>query len=554
MANVYQDNTTESKLRGQYYTPADFVQLILAELKISLNDRFIDPSCGDGSFLCGVIECIATSVVEEDKPVVANILLHHLIGFDSDRNAIDNARTNLQQAFRNSFGVEFALECFHVFCVDALQYLSLKRLFEDLGIDELSETERLVVIGNPPYVEAKRLNSTVKECLKNLYPDAICGAPDLYIYFVYVCLSWLRTFDRLAFILPNKMMVNSNAQRIRYHIVTQGKLMGIWFATQANIFTDAAVYPVVIFACGKNADNVISMKQVERVDDRLSSLTMDTISCDIFKHTKVYALFPLPKKQTLSNLLERLLIQYDKQRLSDVCDIRWCISFHRSGLRNKFVAQEMPHSEYAYKFIGGGAFSGNGEVARYSIQWFGWWIDYDEDRLRKEGNALPKLSLFSQPKIAICQNGRTIRAAFDDHGYIFKDTFLCGIPRYNDSPLSHYPRAIVGILNSKVAHFFYSHVFYGGHVNGGYLHFLNTFLIDIPMGDWTSDTAMQIELLVRRREFAEREEEQLEIEMSIEHIVRRTFGLSPSEEELLESWIKNDENWQMKDRIRRPTL
>ena len=39
------------------------------------------------------------------------------------------------------------------------------------------------------------------------------GAPDLYLYFVHVCLGWLRGGDTLAFVLPNKLLVNTNAGR-----------------------------------------------------------------------------------------------------------------------------------------------------------------------------------------------------------------------------------------------------------------------------------------------------------------------------------------------------
>ena len=45
--------------------------------------------------------------------------------------------------------------------------------------------------------------------------SAVDGAPDLYLYFLYVCLGWLRPGDRLAFVLPNKLLVNSNARAFR---------------------------------------------------------------------------------------------------------------------------------------------------------------------------------------------------------------------------------------------------------------------------------------------------------------------------------------------------
>ncbi len=572
MTNLYQENTSESKLRGQYYTPAEFVQLILGELRLSAQDRLIDPSCGDGSFLCGAIRALSETVPEEEKPAAGLALAQRLIGFDIDRTAVEQARENLRLAFRQWFGVDVPAASLQVFAIDALQFPALLPLFEKLGLPAPGENERLLVIGNPPYVEAKRLDNKIKQRLKTAYPDALCGAPDLYIYFLHVCLGWLRGQDALAFVLPNKILVNANAQQIRSHLLERNKLAGIWFATQANIFPDAAVYPVVLFARGENTGNAIVLQHIERDENTLTSAPSATIPDDIYLHTEVKALFPFPKQPQLRGLLERMLIQHDRQRLDDVCDIRWCVSFHRAGLREKYVTRSRPDSRFAKMFLGGGAFAGNGDVTRYAIQWSGWWIDYNEDVLRNEDNGLPALAMFTQPKIVICQNGRTIRAAYDESGYILKDTFLCGVVKeeknpstatltldftWEDAPveisshLSKYPRAIVGILNSKLIHFFYSHVFYGGHVNDGYLHFLSAFLVDIPLGDWTADSAARLEALVQRRERTTLPEEQLALEREIDRSVGQSFALTPIEDEMLQGWIDEDENWQARDRIRR---
>src|SRR5438034_2627380 len=126
----------------------------------------------------------------------------------------------------------------------------LDQLWRTVGLPAQPAKERLLVIGNPPYVEAKRLSSDTKAVLKARYPEAITGAPDLYLYFLHVCLGWLRPADLLAFVLPNKLLVNANAQRLRERLLNEGRLRALWFATQASIFPDAAVYPIVLFAGG----------------------------------------------------------------------------------------------------------------------------------------------------------------------------------------------------------------------------------------------------------------------------------------------------------------
>ena len=334
----------------------------------------------------------------------------------------------------------------------------------------------------------------MKAALKACYPTAVTGAPDLYLYFLHVCLGWMREADTLAFVLPNKLLVNVNAKNIRERLLDEGRLDALWLATQARVFPDAAVYPIVLFAngpapAGGSAAGLrsVSTVRITRENDGLSQGETVQMPAEWYRSTSARAFFPPPQMPLLRDALEKLLPE-EKGTLDAVLDIRWTVSFHRTGLRERYVLPHQPPDASARPFIGGGPFSGNGEVTRYRLQWAGWRIRYETEELQAQENSLPPARLFEQPKVVICQNGRTIRTAYDDQGFVLKDTFLCGVIRDPEHPLCRQPRAIVGLLCSRAVHFFYSHVFYGGHVNGGYLHFLRSFLIDIPIGRW-ADTA-----------------------------------------------------------------
>jgi hypothetical protein len=232
-------------------------------------------------------------------------------------------------------------------------------------------------------------------------------------------------------------------------------------------------------------------------------------------------------------------------------DLRWSVSFHRRGLREQYVSAIRPDSPHARPFLGGLAFAGNGEVARYRSEPAGWWIDYDRERLARDGNPLPPVELFERPKIAICQNGRTLRAAYDESGAVLKDIFLCGCLREVEHPLVRHPRALVGLLCSGTAHFFYSHVFHGGHVNGGYLHFLQSFLNDMPLGEWTEATASEVaaHVLALEGELSALERERRE--QAIEVRVEVALGVPAVSRGAVRTWLKEDANWQARERIRR---
>ncbi len=173
---------------------------------------------------------------------------------------------------------------------------------------------------------------------------------------------------------------------------------------------------------------------------------------------------------------------------------------------------------------------------------------YDVVELSRIGNAVPGPETFGPGKVVICQNGRTLRAAWDEEGLVLKDTFLAGLVRDVDHPLARHPRAIVGLLGTRAVHFFYSHVFLGGHVGGGYLHFLRSFLVDVPIGKWTTPQALQVEELVRELERGT----DAAAEERIEGIASRALGLGKSEQAAIAAWADGDANWLARERVRPP--
>lgn len=543
--NTYQAATSASKLRGQYYTPDGLVERIFGALDLGPETLVLDPSCGDGSFLRGAF-AEARRRFPGSEP---GAWVDRIAGFDVHPEAVAEAQERLQASVRTLWGVELPRERFRVSPADVLRAGGIPELLEGVGLGAAVERPRRVV-GNPPYVEAKRLDAGTKTALARRFPEALQGAPDLYLYFLHACLGWLREGDQLALVLPNKLLVSRNALALRVRLLEGRLLRGLWFATQTDAFNGAGVYPVVLFA-GPGTESTETCR-LRKVGEDFRCEAPAVIDPALYERTAARALFLPPDTDPGQTALGRLLDYPGGQRLADVLEIRWAVSFHRSGLRNRFVFPARPESPHARPFVGGGAFSGNGEVARYRVEWGGWWIDYDEARLRAERNPVPPAELFRRPKVAICQNGRTLRAAYEESGAILKDTLLCGLPM-GEHPLGRRPRALVGLLCSRAVHFFYSHVFFGGHVNGGYLHFLRSFLDDVPVGEWTDARAAGVAERVRLRERAAGGEA-LDLEREIERDVEAALGLSPEETAAVAAWAAGDPNWTARERIRRPAI
>lgn len=549
--NYFQAATSSEKLRGRYFTPPELVRLMLDQVDLGPRDLVLDPSCGDGEFLVGAVLRLA----QAHPGLEAGEVARRLVGFDVHPETVWEARKRVRAALREAFRQEVPEDQLSIRCANALDLHSRDALARELnaaGTALPAENGRLLVLGNPPYVEAKRLPAEIRKGLRERFPGAANGAPDLYLYFLHVCLHWLEGEDRLAFVLPNKVLVNQNARELRERLLAEGRLRGITFATRAEIFPDAAVYPVVLDtgALRNESETGVVLSRIEAAPGGLRREALPALPATAYRATEARAFYPTPDAPELAAALAHLASQIPAGRLNDVLDIRWSVSFHRQGLRERYVTPSRQNLLYGRKFLGGGAFNGNGEVERYQLSWDGWWINYDEEALRQERNPLPDAGLFEQPKIAICQNSRTLRAAYDPGDYVLKDTFLCGIPLTTDHPLNRHPRALVGLLCSRAVHFFYSHVFYGGHVGGGYLHFLRSFLIDIPLGEWTPDAATELAALVREREAAEPTVSEA-LEERMEMLVQEALHLDGGAAAQIRRWCEADENWQARGRVRR---
>ena len=547
--NYFQAATSADKLSGKYYTPPELIRLMLEEVEMKPGDLVLDPSSGGGEFLAQSVHYLARRG-GRGGAAGASAAAAAIAGFDISEEAVAASRQRVHAVLRQEFGCSVPETALKIRCADALELRNRADLTAALG---LGPSARVLVVGNPPYVEAKRLPAQLKERLRDRFPDAASGAPDLYLYFLHVCLGWLERDDRLALVLPNKTLVNANGASLRERIIANGELRGIMFATRAGLFPGAAVYPIVLYAGAGSTtgSTAIRLTSLHRRDGALYASELSELDPTNYVATRSRAFFPTPGSAVLRDALVQLL-RGGAGRLDEVLDIRWSVSFHRRGLRERFVLSSQPPGPHGQRYLGGSAFAGNGEVRRYRIDWRGGWIDYDAGALRREGNGLPPLELFRRAKIVICQNGRTLRAAYDPDGFVLKDTFLCGDLRASTHPLSAHPQALVGLLCSQAVHFFYSHVFHGGHVNDGYLHFLRSFLIDVPLGAWTIDCAAEVAALVDERQRAVGRRECDRTEAAIESIVSHSLGLTSRQSAAIREWAGADRNWIARHRVRTP--
>jgi type I restriction-modification system DNA methylase subunit len=80
---------------GEYYTPDWLAEFLIEKLNIdfSKNNRFLDPTCGSGTFLSIAIDKIKTNNPSSKKEIL-NKILNSVVGIDLNPLAVISAKTN----------------------------------------------------------------------------------------------------------------------------------------------------------------------------------------------------------------------------------------------------------------------------------------------------------------------------------------------------------------------------------------------------------------------------------------------------------------------------
>jgi hypothetical protein len=507
--NVAGRQTSTRKLNGQFFTPPTTAAQMVDEVAWPRGQGvLLDPCCGDGVYLEAAVRKLLRSDLSSAERRRA--ISERLWGWDVDSAALQDCSQRLRPLL-DAAGlgdVEVCLE--HR---DAL-----------LGLRPGEVIHHTVT--NPPYLEAKRMPEDLKDRVREHCPTAARGAFDLYGAFVELAASWARASGgEFSVLIPNRFLVVAYATRLR-ELLLSGWALRVSDLSKACVFEDAAVYPIILHA----TPSLEPSYQVCVAGGEHVTIAPDTI------RDRLGGMMPLaPVSSQGRRLFERCIQDTECRPLSEVSEIRWTVSFHRSGLRDQFVFDERPDSPHARRFLGGARYAGNSEVGHFRVDWAGSWIDYDEERARAEGNPFPLGAVHASPKLVICQNVRRARAAIDDEGFILKDTLL-SLRLRAGQPADLLPWLAL-ILNSNVFHFLYEHAYGGTRKGGAYLHFLPRYLLPFPVPPPPSlDHARELYGLLASSAGRLDDAEFQRLHRSAEELVRTAWKVTQGEGEALDAY------------------
>lgn len=227
----------DRKVNGAFFTPNYIVDFIINETKPTESEKCLDPSCGCGAFLIGLVEYFKRNFSKSIK----EILKQNIYGADILDYNVDRTKTLLS--------------------ILALQYGEIIEE-SDLNIehkDSLRDIWQLkfdVIVGNPPYVKYQDLDDKNRVELLKHWKSIESGTFNLYFAFFELGYKLLENTGRLGYITPNNYFTSLSGISLRQYFQQNKCLTRIIDFSHKKVF-DAQTYTAITFLNKQKNDAVL---------------------------------------------------------------------------------------------------------------------------------------------------------------------------------------------------------------------------------------------------------------------------------------------------------
>ncbi|MFX1455037.1 MAG: N-6 DNA methylase [Promethearchaeota archaeon] len=190
---------------GEYYTPPFLVKKMIEE-SYSLGDNVLDPCCGSGNFLIGLIKHIFSMNISNNEKIKA---INKVYGFDINPISIFMSKVNFL----------FLLK-------DQISKIKLNLFVEDFLFHERNDLmEKFdLIIGNPPWytyrdVESIKIQKELKKLAEQFEikprPKNILNLEISTLFFFKAKTYYLKNEAKIFFVITKGVITGSHAARFR---------------------------------------------------------------------------------------------------------------------------------------------------------------------------------------------------------------------------------------------------------------------------------------------------------------------------------------------------
>lgn len=255
----------DKEVNGAVFTP-EYIRKYIVESTIknqenkSINDLiFGDIACGCGGFFKTITEVLR----RETNKSYFDIFKDNIFGLDIQKYSIIRTKILLclLAIINNEDSKEFK---FNLFCGNALDFnwKNIKKIKNNGGFD--------IIVGNPPYVGASKIDARTKILLKN-WSVSKSGKSDLYIPFFEIALVNLNYDGILGYITVNTFYKSLNGRSVRkYFSENKFDITIIDFGGE-QLFKNRSTYTCICLISKLISENVkyikSQSKDIQRIKD-----------------------------------------------------------------------------------------------------------------------------------------------------------------------------------------------------------------------------------------------------------------------------------------------
>ncbi|PCJ62695.1 MAG: DNA methyltransferase [Bacteroidetes bacterium] len=229
--------TNDRKVNGAFFTPTYVVDFIIKEVSPKNKDKCLDPSCGCGAFLIGLVEYYQNTFNKSVKKTIKeNIYGSDILNYNVKRSKVI---LSLLALLNNEIIEE---SDFNIYNQDSLK-ADWKNEFE-------------IIVGNPPYVKFQDLSDDNRLYLIDNWKSIENGTFNLYFAFFELGYKLLTTNGKLGYITPNNYFTSLSALSLRQYFLQNKCVTRIVDFRHKKVF-DAQTYTAITFANKKANDSIL---------------------------------------------------------------------------------------------------------------------------------------------------------------------------------------------------------------------------------------------------------------------------------------------------------